>query len=229
LTPIWPPRSTASITIIFSAMGFNVRRYRGKLLIKPSKAAVKRIRARLSAEMKALRGHNAQMVLIRLNPLTRGWSAYYRHCVSARVFNELDWHVWKLAYKWANWTHPQKGKRWIVSRYFGTFNPARQDHWVFGDRDSGAYLLKFAWTKITRHTLVKGWASPDDPVLASYWAARRRQRTPPLDPARLRLLHRQRGRCRSAATCCSTQTRSHSIPMSGSSGSKPSAPQPATR
>ena len=82
-------------------LGFNVRRYRGKLLIKPSKAAVKRIRARLTAEMKTLRGCNAQMVLIQLNPIIRGWSAYYRHAVSARVFNELDSHVWKLTYKWA--------------------------------------------------------------------------------------------------------------------------------
>jgi RNA-directed DNA polymerase len=53
-------------------LGFNVRRYRGKLLIKPSKAAVKRIRERLSAEMTALRGSNAQAVLIRLNPVIRG-------------------------------------------------------------------------------------------------------------------------------------------------------------
>ncbi len=176
-------------------LGFNVRRYRGKLLIKPGKAAVKRIKARLTAEMRALRGHNAQMVLIRLNPIIRGWSAYYRHCVSARVFNELDNHVWKLTYKWANWTHPHKGKRWIVGEYFGAFNSSRRDRWVFGDRESGAYLLKFAWTKITRHTLVKGWASPDDPALASYWAARRRRGTPPLDPPRLRLLQRQRGHC----------------------------------
>ena len=176
-------------------LGFNVRRYRGKLLIKPSKAAVKRIKARLTAEMKALRGHNAQMVLIRLNPVIRGWSAYYRHCVSARVFNELDNHVWKLTYKWANWTHPHKGKRWIVGKYFGAFNSSKRDRWVFGDRESGAYLLKFAWTKITRHTLVKGWASPDDPALTSYWAARRRRGTPPLDPPRLRLLQRQHGHC----------------------------------
>lgn len=176
-------------------LGFNVRRYRGKLLIKPSKAAVKRIKARLTAEMKALRGHNAQMVLIRLNPIIRGWSAYYRHCVSARVLNELDWHVWKLTYKWANWTHPHKGKRWIVAKYFGPLNPSKRDRWVFGDRESGAYLVKFAWTKITRHTLVKGWASPDDPALTGYWAARRRRGTPPLDRARLRLLQRQRGRC----------------------------------
>jgi RNA-directed DNA polymerase len=53
-------------------LGFNVRRYHGKLLIKPSKAAVKRIRARLSAEMKALRGANAEAVLQQLNPIIRG-------------------------------------------------------------------------------------------------------------------------------------------------------------
>jgi RNA-directed DNA polymerase len=176
-------------------LGFNIRRYRGKLLIKPSKAAVKRVRERLATEMRALRGHNAQMVLIRLNPIIRGWSAYYRHVVSARVFNELDNYVWKLTYKWAKWTHPHKPKHRIITRYFGAFNSSRRDRWVFGDRDSGAYLLKFAWTKITRHTLVKGWASPDDPALADYWAARRRRGRPPLDRARLRLLQAQRGRC----------------------------------
>ena len=176
-------------------LGFNVRRYRGKLLIKPSKAAVKRVRERLTAEMRALRGHNAQMVLIRLNPVIRGWSAYYRHAVSARVFSELDNHVWKLTYKWAKFTHPHKGKRWITSGYFGAFNSSRRDRWVFGDRDSGAYLLKFAWTKITRHTLVKGWASPDDPALAGYWTARRRRGSPPLRRAELRLLRAQQARC----------------------------------
>jgi len=176
-------------------LGFNIRRYRSKLLIKPSKAAVKRIRARLAAELRALRGHNAQMVLIRLNPIIRGWSAYYRHCVSARVFNALDNYVWKLTDRWARFTHPHKGRRWIVSRYFGAVHPSRRDRWVFGDRDSGAYLVKFAWTAITRHTLVKGWASPDNPTLADYWAARRRRGRPPLDRTRSWLIRKQRGRC----------------------------------
>jgi len=176
-------------------LGFNIRRYRGKLLIKPSKAAVKRIRERLSAEMRALRGCNAQLVLIRLNPIIRGWSAYYRHAVSSKVFNSLDTHLWKLTYKWAKFTHPHKPKHWIITQYFGAFNSARKDRWVFGDRDSGAYLLKFSWAKITRHTLVKGWASPDDPALTGYWAIRRRRGKPPLGRARLRLLQAQHGRC----------------------------------
>jgi len=176
-------------------LGFNIRRYRGKLLIKPSKAAVKRIRERLSTEMRQLRGCNAQLVLIRLNPIIRGWSAYYRHAVSSKVFNSLDDHVWRLTYKWAKFTHPHKSKHWVVARYFGAFNSARKDRWVFGDRDSGAYLLKFSWANITRHTLVKGWASPDDPTLASYWEARRRRGKPALGRARLRLLQAQHGLC----------------------------------
>jgi RNA-directed DNA polymerase len=125
----------------------------------------------------------------------RQLSTLHRHVVSAKVFNELDYHLWKLAYKWARHSHPHKGKRWITSRYFGAFNSARRDRWVFGDRDSGAYLLKFAWTTITRHTLIKGWASPDDPTLTDYWASRRRRGRPPLDRARLRMIQRQRGRC----------------------------------
>jgi RNA-directed DNA polymerase len=176
-------------------LGFNIRRYRGKLLIKPSKAAIKRIKQRLSVEMRALRGANAQAVLIKLNPIIRGWSAYYRHVVSSRTFNDLDNHMWKLTYKWAKYRHPHKSKRWICASYFGAFNHARRDNWVFGDRDTGAYLLKFVWTKIVRHTLVKGWASPDDPSLADYWTVRRRRGRPPLDRISLRLLLNQRGRC----------------------------------
>ena len=54
-------------------LGFNIRRYRnGKLLIKPGKAAVRRVRERLAAEMRPLRGANAQAVIARLNPIMRG-------------------------------------------------------------------------------------------------------------------------------------------------------------
>ena len=180
----------------FDFLGFNVRRYHGKLLIKPSTAAIRRIRERLRTEMRSLRGANAGAVLHTMNPIVRGWSAYYRTVVSSEVFTTLDNYVWKLVYKWAKHSHPNKPKHWIVDRYFGRFNKTRQDRWVFGDRDSGAYLLKFSWTKIVRHQLVKSAASPDDPALTDYWASRRRTGPPPpLDKATLHLLQVQRGRC----------------------------------
>jgi RNA-directed DNA polymerase len=179
----------------FDFLGFNVRRYRGKLLIKPSKAAIGRIRKKLAAETRALRGSNAEAFLATIVPVTRGWAAYYRCVVSKKVFTSLDDYMWKLTYKWAKYSHANKPKFWIVSRYYGRFNTARQDRWVFGDRASGAYLPKFAWTKIVRHCMVPGTASPDDPALAGYWADRRRRNTPPLDNGTLRLIQAQQGRC----------------------------------
>jgi RNA-directed DNA polymerase len=66
---------------------------------------------------------------------------------------------------------------------------------VFGDRDSGAYLRRFVWTKIVRHQLVGGNSSIDDPALASYWTERRRGSLAALDRPLLRLLQAQHGQC----------------------------------
>jgi len=180
----------------FQFLGFHLRRYRnGKLLIKPSVPAITRFRKRLAKEFRALRGANVAAVLAKINPIVRGWIAYYRTVVSSRVFTVLTDYLWKLTYKWACWSHSNKPKHWIVQRYYGKFNKFRNDRWVFGDRDTGAYLPKPAWTDITRHTLVKGGASPDDPDLATYWAQRRRKVKPPLDSYTVRLLSKQDGRC----------------------------------
>lgn len=180
----------------FDFLGFNIRRYRsGKLLIKPSKAAVRRIRKRLAAETRALLGANAEAVIGKLNPIIRGWAAYYRTAVSSRTYAQLDHYAFKLTYKWAKRSHPNKSRHWAVDRHFGMFDRSRRDRWVFGDRESGAYLAKFSWTKIVRHQMVKGRASPDDPALADYWTQRRHRRNPPLSATGLRLLQAQHGRC----------------------------------
>jgi RNA-directed DNA polymerase len=179
----------------FDFLGFNVRRYHGKLLIKPSKAAIRRIRERLRDELRSLRGTNVPTVIKRLNPITRGWAAYYRTQVSSETFTALDQYLWKLTYKWATFSHANKPTSWVVHRYFGKFNKARQDRWVFGDRDSGAYLHKFAWTNIIRHQIVKHEASPDDPELADYWAWRRRKAPLPINHTALRLHKVQDGCC----------------------------------
>jgi RNA-directed DNA polymerase len=176
-------------------LGFEIRRFKGKLLTKPSKDAQARIRKRLTAEARSLRGANAEAVIARLNPIITGWAAFYRIGVSSLAYNRLDAHVWRLTWKWARHTHPNKPRRWVVSRYFGMFNPSRNDRWVFGSRETGRYLRRFAWTKVVRHVMVAGRASPDDPALAGYWEQRRRRSRPPVDPVTWHLLRRQRGRC----------------------------------
>jgi RNA-directed DNA polymerase len=179
----------------FDFLGFTVRRHAGKLITRPSKAAVKRVKHRLAVEMRALRGGNAAAVLAKINPIIRGWANYYRAAASSRTFAALDHYLWQLTYKWACHSHQNKPKSWIIPRYYGRFNPDSTDRWIFGDRDSGAWMPRLCWTKIVRHGLVLGAASPDDPAQADYWASRRRKNQPLVDRSVLILLAKQKGRC----------------------------------
>ena len=101
-----------------------------------------------------------------LNPIIRGQANYYRSGASKKAYQALDSHLWQHLYKWARRRHPKKGRRWVTARYFGQYHPTRNNRWVFGDRNSGAYLHHYAWTKIVRHAPVPGRHSPDDPALA---------------------------------------------------------------
>jgi RNA-directed DNA polymerase len=180
----------------YDFLGFNVRRYRnGKLLIKPSKAAVRQVKRKLAEQMRRLRGQNVSAVLAAICPITRGWASFYRSVVSKKTFNSLDDYLWKLTYKWARRSHSGKPTYWVTKRYFGQFNPSKRNTWVFGDAASGAYLPRMVWTPIVRHRKVTGGASPDDPALTDYWNQRRGRNQPPLDRSTLRLLKVQHGRC----------------------------------
>jgi len=55
-------------------------------------------------------------VIKRLNPIIRGWSAYYRTVVSSEAFAKLDNYLWILTYKWATHSHSSKSRRWVVRR-----------------------------------------------------------------------------------------------------------------
>ena len=159
-----------------------------------------------------------------LNPVIRGQANYYRTGASKKSFQSLDNYLWQQLYKWARRRHPKKSRRWVTARYFGQFNQHRRNRWVFGDRETGAYLHKYAWTKIVRHAPVPGRHTPYDPALAQFWADRRRNHKPPqMAPTWHKALRDQRGCARYAGNCCCSPTARPTPPASGRPGTRPSA------
>jgi RNA-directed DNA polymerase len=184
----------------FDFLSFTIRRYHvrdgTKVLTKPSRDSLKKMRRRNAERLRALRGASPAEVIAVMNPIIRGQANYYRTGASKKAYRSLDNHLWQHLYKWARRRHPNKSRSWVTTRYFGRFHPTRRDRWVYGDRSSGAYLHKYAWTTIVRHVPVPGRHSPDDPDLAQYWADRRRKRKPPqLAESMERALRIQHGRC----------------------------------
>lgn len=181
----------------FNFLGFNVRRFGDKMIIKPSQEAVRRRKREIKQIIRQMAGAPVRDLILRLNPITRGWSTYYRGVVSKGTFAKLDDYMWKSLWRWAVRRHRNKGGRWIAVRYWGTYVPGSRNRWIFGDRDTGARLQRFSETKIVRHVIVKGAASKDDPALTTYWALRQRRRPHPQGEGKKRVLLavRQKGLC----------------------------------
>lgn len=183
----------------FDFLGFNIRHYRNektsktgwKLLIKPSKESVNKIRNKLRELWLSLRGSNVLAIIKCLNPIIRGWANYFRSGVSSETFHSLDRWMFHRAVRYVKHTHPNKPRYWRQNRYWGRLNLERYDRWVFGDKTTGMYLLKFGWFKIDRHILVKGKSSPDDPNLKSYWQKREKAKAKALTPSKQKIAQNQ--------------------------------------
>jgi RNA-directed DNA polymerase len=174
----------------FDFLGFTVRRYKAprtrtgsKLLITPSADSVKRLRTRLRAEWQALAGQPIGALVKRLNPLIRGWANYFRISVATQTFSRLDHWMVTRELRYVQRKHPRKSHAWHKARYWAKHNRSKGDTWVFGDKQTGAYLLLFRWFKIERHILVRGTTSPDDPRLRGYWDRRAAARAKDLRPS----------------------------------------------
>jgi RNA-directed DNA polymerase len=166
----------------FEFLGFHIRHYKDRRTrsgwirrIKPSAKSVKRIKEKLRDIWREGRHMTMVAIVLRLNPVIRGWAYYFRTQASTKTFVALDnWMFWHEA-RFVKRRHGHKNRKWLQEHYWGRLHPTRQDRWVFGVPQRGLYLQKFSWVRFHRHTLVRGTASPDDPNLTQYWAKRRAQ------------------------------------------------------
>jgi RNA-directed DNA polymerase len=156
----------------FDFLGFNIRKYHGKLLIKPATSSIAAVKEKVREIIGTGKSPPQGILIRRLNPVIRGWGNYYRHVVSKDVFNDIDHAIWRMTWNWAKRRHPQRARKWVKDRYY-----ARREgyDWVF--TDGSVDLFRMLSIPIRRHVLIRGASNPYDPEHASYFAARRaRQR-----------------------------------------------------
>jgi RNA-directed DNA polymerase len=156
----------------FDFLGFNVRKYHGKLLIKPAPSSIAAVKEKVGEIIGTGKNLPQGVLIRRLNPVIRGWGNYYRHVVSKEVFSDIDHAIWCMTWNWAKRRHPKKGRKWLKDRYY-----AHKDgrDWVF--TDGSVTLFRMASIPIRRHVKIRGDANPYDPQQADYFVGRRaRQR-----------------------------------------------------
>jgi RNA-directed DNA polymerase len=161
----------------FDFLGWNFRKYAGKMLIKPANKNVKNHLQKLRETIKSLNGASQEVMVATLNPIIRGWANYHAGMVSKETYSKVDHEIWKALWKWARRNHPKKGRKWVRDRYWHT-KGAR--NWVFGyykdaKRNGEKQLVEVrshAATPIARHVKVKSDANPFDTNWETYWEQR---------------------------------------------------------
>ncbi len=102
----------------FDYLGFHVRQYNGKTIIKPEKQKVLNKLTEIRAWLKKNLNASQQAVINYLNPIIRGFANYYRTVCSKQVLCYFDSEIWRALYRWVKRRHPNKGRKWIAKRYF---------------------------------------------------------------------------------------------------------------
>jgi len=161
----------------FDFLGFNVRKYKGKLLTKPAKDSIKSFLADVRKTIKSNGTARTENLIHQLNPKIRGWANYYCHVVSKEAFTYVDRCIFMALMKWMKRRHPNKGGQWQYKKYFRTQGLQR---WIFfaavKDKEgSNSFLdlFKAVHVRIRRHVKVRADATPYDPEYKEYFLNRK--------------------------------------------------------
>jgi RNA-directed DNA polymerase len=190
----------------FDFLGFHVRQLRTspkqsgkdthgrplgfKTFIRPSAEKIKRHTAATNQRIRKLRGASQEALIKELNPITRGWTYYYRTVEASKIFSRCDHSLYFQLLSWAKWRHPDKSKEWIDKKYW----QKRGTRKTFAVSEEIQLRLHSQTHIIRPYAKVKGNASPYDGNLL-YWSQRLKKH--PLTRTKVgSLLQRQQGKCR---------------------------------
>ena len=115
------------------------RRRRGDgrrvVLTIPAKQALAGVMHKIKQATKTGTSRSLGQVLRKINPILRGWAAYFRYGASKQTFAYLGWYAWWRMIYWIRRKHPHLTWKQIRRRYYGAdriregklvlYNPAK--------------------------------------------------------------------------------------------------------
>lgn len=163
----------------FDFLGWNFRKYKEVLLIKPSRKNVKAFYGKVREFVRS-RLHAQQVHLLRdLNPILRGWANYHAPVVAKASFSRLDRLIdWRLR-RWTHRRHPNKSRSWCNQKYWERCDDRLEFAAAWKTRDGEqrtTRLYRLADTPIVRHRKIMGAYNPFDPAWEEYGEKLRMQR-----------------------------------------------------
>ena len=168
----------------FDFLSQNVRKYKGKLLVRPSKSSIQAFKDKIKKTLRENRGIPMHAIIRILNPIIRGWTNYHKSISAKKDFQKLgNFMFWQL-WKWAKHQHGNKNRRWIFNRYFQHNHIT--DTCITKKGRTIIRLYRIAYVPIRYHVKIRAAASPFFPEFDEYFEKRKNIR------AKIALLSQQK-------------------------------------
>jgi RNA-directed DNA polymerase len=99
-------------------LGWRIKRDRGRrgrpgIFLFPSKTALATVKAKIKEITRSGTNQSLDQLLHRLNPVLRGWCAYFRSGQCSRTFQYLRHYTWRRVTGWLRRKYPKRSWRWL--------------------------------------------------------------------------------------------------------------------
>jgi Group II intron, maturase-specific domain len=129
-------------------LGWRIQRHRGSngrkyVFTYPSKRALASVKAKVKAITQTDHNQTLDQLVHRLNPVLRGWCAYFRPGVSSRTFNYLRAYTWQRVVRWLRRKHDKANWRWLRRRYLPGWWPTDGETVLFNPGGVGTTRYRY--------------------------------------------------------------------------------------
>lgn len=136
---------------------------------KPDKKRVQEHIDNVRDIVKKMENRSQKKLIATINPIVRGWTQYYGFTDNADTFWYCDDRMFRRLFRYACNRHKSKRKKWIVNKYFHTFEGRK---WIFSTPDRSAHLKRYSkGVGQNRYVKVAKGKSPYDGDI-KYWNKR---------------------------------------------------------
>jgi len=158
----------------FDFLSQNLRKYKGKLLIRPSKDSIQSFKDKIKRALKENKGIPMHALIRIVNPIIRGWSNYHKSICAKKTFSKLAHFIYNQFWKWAKYQHGNQNRRWIFNRYFK--NNHISDRYQTKNELATIRLYRIAYVPIDYQVKIRAVANPYLPEFDKYFKNRIRKR-----------------------------------------------------
>lgn len=134
----------------FDFLGFRIQRQpkrgsgRPTVYTWPSDKALASVKSKVKKASRMGTNHSLANLIDRLNPILRGWTAYFRHGCSKATFGYLGYYTWHRVVGWLRRKHNRPRWKDLIRRYFATGWWPQQDGKVLVNPNTVA-VSRYRW------------------------------------------------------------------------------------